>query len=57
MNVPYTVNGGKNLREFRQKSTKPKPIEGVKDMETLWEPDTNKVFWFDGDTKTWVEAT
>jgi len=53
MNIPYTVNGGRNLREFRQKSDKPEPIEGVKDMEVLWEPDTNKVYYFDADVMQW----
>lgn len=56
MSVAYTVNDGRNLREYRGKSTDVKPVDGVPNMSVFWETDTNKVLWFDGDTKTWVEV-
>lgn len=51
MSVSYTVNDGRNLRDYRGKSTDVKPVEGVPNMSTFWEVDTGKVYYFDGDLK------
>lgn len=56
MSVSYTVNDGRNLREYRGKSTDSKPIEDVPNMSVFWETDTSKVYWFDGDAGEWVEV-
>lgn len=56
MSVSYTVNDGRNLREYRGKSTDVKPTADVPNMSVFWEVDTGKTYYFDGDTKAWVET-
>ena len=55
MSVSHTINDGWK-ESYRCKSTDMKPVENVPNMSTLWCPDTNVVWWFDGDTKTWYEV-
>lgn len=54
MSVSYTVNGGRAIRDYRGKSTDPKPVEGVPNGSSFYEMDTQQVYMFDSDTKTWI---
>jgi hypothetical protein len=49
-------NGMRSARsEYYCLSTDPKPIDHVENADILYEMDTQKVYMFDHDNKTWIE--
>lgn len=52
--ISYVVANDGEYWELRGKSTDTKPTEGIPNGSTFTEIDTRQVFFFDGDTKTWI---
>lgn len=41
--------------DFYGKSTDIKPVDGIRNGDVFYEIDTQKVFMFDEETKSWIE--